>query len=263
MYCKYCYKFLESNADTCPACGKKQKIKSLSDFLGLFKKESGEKSSKDGINNILYSHEDYYQDTNLSIVSENGLYDFSNFSEHEKFVINNVIKTSLEKYPVEYRSIGLANESSSLKYKARYILFEIIILLYKNSDSLIDKFAVAIAYDSKGADFRSQALEYFESSKSIVSSEITGKFLYFSPFSVFLKFSKLYEKEHEYDKAIELCEMANQYGNGTLSDRVSSLREKMEKPSKKRKRSMTADQEKLEKSITIAAMRFIEEHGLA
>lgn len=118
------------------------------------------------------------QDSNQSITT-NGKYDLNIFSRHEANTIYHVLNVVKEKYPIEYQSIGLANESSAIKYKARYVLFEIVILLYEHSKKPIDQFAVAVAYQSKGAHFRKIAIKYFEESIIYLEPEILHDFLFF------------------------------------------------------------------------------------
>ena len=42
------------------------------------------------------------------------------------------------------------------------MLWEILIQLYEDSENPIDKFACALAYETKGALFREKALQKFE-----------------------------------------------------------------------------------------------------
>lgn len=107
---------------------------------------------------------EWVQDSNKSIVNNKGTYDLTKFSIHEADTVWHVLDVVSRKYPQEYQSLGIVNESYPIKYKARYVLFEIVILKYGQSDNPMDKFAVAMSYQSKGAHYRSIAIKYFEES---------------------------------------------------------------------------------------------------
>jgi hypothetical protein len=73
---------------------------------------------------------------------------------------------------------------------------------------LFDLFAVSIAYESKGAFFRKEAIDYFEKSEQYISPRFMREFLSYMPLHVYTMFSKLYEQEHNYQRAIELIKLA-------------------------------------------------------
>ena len=140
----------------------------------------------------------YTQNSSQSITTDDGTYDFERFSENEASTIFDVLKTVQNKYPYIQRAIGLANESSQILYKPRYVLFEIIIQLYKDSSDKYDNLAVALAYETKGSKFRVSAIKHFETVEKDICDSILNGFFVLSPYSFFLKFSYLYEKEHQY-----------------------------------------------------------------
>lgn len=200
------------------------------------------------------------QNSDLSITTEDGRYDLTRFSPHESDTIHHVLNVVKEKYPQEYQSIGLANESYGIKYKARYILFEAIIIKYADSDSFIDNFAVALAYESKGAYFRKQAIEYFEKSEPYISTDFMKDFVSYMPLHVYTMFAKLYEQEHDYDKAIYYTEKARCWsiaGNVYFNDKIKELLEKQSKNAPIRNMKMSERQKEFEKDVTAAANYFL------
>lgn len=214
---------------------------------------------------VTYLPDTYIQDSSKSVVDDNGIYDFRHFSSHEAETVKKVIQTTYAKYPKDLQAIGMANESSSIVYKARSVLFDIIIVLYSNSDSIYDQFAVAIAYETKGAYFRKEALSYFEKVFCKIDPDFMHQFLHFSPLSVYSKFSRLYEAEHNYSKAIELTKIAWKYGdsnNQSFSNRISILESKLANPPKIRNRKVPQDRVDLAINIRQAALDFISEYNL-
>lgn len=204
---------------------------------------------------------DWTQDSDKSIVDAKGAYDLTRFSKHESDTIFHVLNTVSRKYPQEYQSLGLANESSAIKYKARYVLFEIVILKYGQSDNPMDKFAVAVAYQSKGAHYRDMAIQYFEESIDSLSPAFLQQFVYLMPLGVFNSFSKLYEQAHEYDKAIYYTREAEKYcstKNSYYDNHVKELLEKKSKDIKPRQMKMSDKQRQFEIDVTNAAKYFIE-----
>lgn len=202
----------------------------------------------------------WHQDSEKSITTNDGKYDMKRFSKHESDTIRYIMKIVNDKYPIEYQSIGLANESYIIKYKPRYILHEMIILLYEDSESVIDKFSVSLAYASKGAFFRKKAIKYFEESEPYITSEFMNDFISYMPLHVYTMFSKLYEQEHEYQKAIDCTKMAKIYGdpcNPNFDYRIQELREKSEKNSRTRKIKMSDAQKIFEEDVEEAAKHFL------
>ena len=55
------------------------------------------------------------------------------------------------------------------------MLWEILIQLYEDSENPIDKFACALAYETKGALFREKALQKFEESIDYITPEFMQK----------------------------------------------------------------------------------------
>lgn len=230
-------------------------------ILDKFKLQSTKK--KDYWNNVYIPKyipdNSWIQDSDKSITN-NGKYDLKNFSEHESATIKHVLSVAREKYPDEYQAIGLANESYQIKYKPRYILFEIIILLYEKSESDIDKFAVSLAYASKGAYYRKKAIEYFEESEPYISGDFMQDFLSYMPLHVYTIFADIYEKEHEYKKAIDCIKIAQNYGepgNPNFDNRISNLLEKQQTNPKRRETKQSQSSIEFENDVTTAAKHFL------
>lgn len=203
---------------------------------------------------------DWSQSSSDSILTGDGRYDYSRFSESEANTVISVLNTVVEKYPREYRAIGLANESESVLYKARGVLFKIITELYKDSDKPEDNLAVAFAYMKMGAAHRNNAIKHFESCEGWIDEKILYMFLNFLPLGVYSSFSKVYEQEKNYKKAIQLTLVAKRYGdesNTNFDLRILELKKKSESAVSKKSRKAKPD-EKYEESIEKAAWFFIK-----
>lgn len=199
------------------------------------------------------------QDSDQSL-TKNGVYDLKNFSKHEVDTIKHVLDVVKRKYPESYHSLGLANESYTIKYKPRYILYEIIILKYSQSDSFIDKFAVALAYESKGAIYRQHAIKYFEESEKYISPKIMDDFISYMPLHVYTMFAKLYEQEHDFDKAIYYTKLAQKYGdpdNPYFNIHKNELLQKSAKGAQKRNRKISTERIEFEQDVTNSAKLFL------
>lgn len=230
-------------------------------FLNHFKSNPDDKPQQ---TYPIYLPLDIYQDSNQSLVKD-GKYDLTNFSKHELFVIKSVIMDIKKKYPLELRSMGFANNAEFIIYKPRYVLFEMLIELYKYSNNSIDKFACALAYASKGASFRRDALQKFEESIEYISPLFMQQFLCSMPLNVYTKFSKIYEREHEYEKAILYTKLGKKYGekgNPNFDMRIKELHEKAKKKTKRRNRNISDEDIKFEQEVESAAKYFIKEFKL-
>lgn len=199
--------------------------KFVQNILNLFKLESTKELELKNATPIYITDMEWYQDSNQSIVTANHLYDLKHFSKHESDTIEHVIEIVNKKYPLELRSVGLANESSVIKYKPRYVLWEILIQLYENSNNPVDEFACAIAFEAKGALYRRKSLDKFENCIRFISPEFMNQFISLSPLHIYMMLSKLYEKEHEYDSAIlytklgeNFCDIDNPNFNKRIVD---------------------------------------------
>lgn len=200
------------------------------------------------------------QDSSQSL-TKNGSYDLRQFSKHETDTIKHVLKIVKQKYPEKYRSLGLANESYIIKYKPRYILYEIIILKYSQSYSFVDKFAVALAYESKGAIYRKEAIKYFEESEKYISPKIMDDFISYMPLHVYTMFAKLYEQEHDFDKAIYYTKIAQKYGdpkNPYFDTHINELLQKSEKGVRKYSKKISDERIEFEKDVTNSAKLFLQ-----
>lgn len=110
----------------------------------------------------IYPNE-YQQDPADSIVAKDGRYDFTQLTDGERKTILDVLSVAYsDKYTQKQKAIGFANEASTVKYKARYILHEVIVQRYRDSEYPMDYLAVGFAYLTKGAIGCANALRYFE-----------------------------------------------------------------------------------------------------
>lgn len=147
----------------------------------------------------IYPNE-YQQDSADSIVAKDGRYDFTRLSDGERKTILDVLSVAYsEKYTQKQKAIGFANEASTVKYKARHILHEVIVQRYRDSECPMDYLAVGFAYLTKGAIGRANALRYFEAylSKAKASDkEEAGRILFDAndPFFSY-KLAELYDQE--------------------------------------------------------------------
>lgn len=148
-----------------------------------------------------------FQNGDLSITDSSGRYDMTRISHHEKDIVLEVLKISRSpKYPHDLQAVGLANESSVIRYKPRYILYEIIIQQYSGSSNPLDVLAVGEAYRSKGAMFYEEALAYLErfiTSSSLLQRKRAQQCL-FDAREPFLSYhiADLLDKTGRYEKAL-------------------------------------------------------------
>lgn len=215
-----------------------------------------------GINNPYdYYPEEYGQDSTKSIVADDGRYDLTRISAHEDSVIRKAIYYANKNYPPKYRGIGLANESYVITYKPRYILFELVIMAFENSNKPLDHMAVSFAYIQKGSVYREDAIRYFETAINKVSIYELNKFASVSALSFLPKVAEAYKMEHEYDKAIWCLKKVIKYGGGNnkyFKEKIKVLKslESNEKPIRRRK--MSNKQAIFEQQTHEAAARYID-----
>lgn len=200
------------------------------------------------------------QDSDESITI-NGLYDLKNFSKHESDTVKYVVNYVKYHYPEEHQAMGLANEGYGIKYKPRYIIHEIIIQKYQDSQSPYDRFPVGLAYATKGGYFVRNALQYFENCMDTITPEFMDKFISYTPLCTYGIISKLYEHEHEYKNAIYYTELQKEYGdpdNPYFDTRISELEQKQKNWKPKRNLRMSERQVTFEKDVVSATKMFLE-----
>ena len=233
----------------------------LKDMLNIIKPIFPNKSGTQNTTPEYFSDMSWIQDSTQSITTPDGRYDLKRFSKHELETINYIVGIIKTKYPPKLRSMGFANESAPVKYKPRYVLWEILVRLYKDSTNPIDEFACALAYETKGTMYRKNALRKFEESISYITPEFMQQFNSYSPLCVYMKFSRLYESNHEYDKAIYYTQLGHRYGeknNPNFDKRINELTEKTKRNPKKRKYNPSQKSLDFEKDIENAAKYFIK-----
>lgn len=201
-----------------------------------------------------------FNDASDRILTADGhYYDLTRFSKTEADTIINILAKVDRLY--SDKSVGLVCESAPIVYKPRYVLYEIAILLYSTSKEPIDQLAVALAYETKGAYFRKQAIQYFEKSISKIRYSKLKKFYSYSPFTIYIKFAQLYDKEHDYQNTIfclkkaKKCKGANRK---LIKSEIKRIEEKMVNPPKRRKSTMPERQALFEQQVTTAAKFFID-----
>lgn len=133
---------------------------------------------------------------------DDGFYHFDYIEkDEEKLIMDIIIKSNCS----EYKSLEFYYQANMIVHKCRYILFQLLILKYENSVSLYDQLVVGIAYKNKGAFYRPMAIKYLEMFIKQSNSKtwnIVERYLPKS--SVFLILSELYEKEYDFNNAIEI-----------------------------------------------------------
>lgn len=200
------------------------------------------------------------QDSRQSLVDSKGRYDPTRFSDNEQRTILAVIDSANRKYPSDLRSIGLFNEAAPIIYKARSILMQVIVEKYEASPAKLDQFAVACAYAEQGAYCRKKALEFFEAAGGVIPSQ-AGNMLYTLPLSVYNKFSKLYESEHQYNAAIHYLLLAKPFAPVEASNyyvtKLAQLQAKVENPPARRNRTLPAETIEYHRALSEAAQIFV------
>lgn len=155
----------------------------------------------------------FSQNTNESVTTAAGRYDFTRLSHQEYDIIKSVLTVAdSAKYPKKLRGLGLANEAYCITYKPRYILHEIIVQRYATSKNPYDLLAVAAAYKTKGAFGRDRAIEYYEAYlKSANLFQKRTAAIYFpdaaEPFFSY-QLSELYEMAYRLPEALSYARRA-------------------------------------------------------
>lgn len=194
------------------------------------------------------------------VIDENGRYDLKRFSKQEYNVVKSTLSLVDRKYPAALRSMGLASEAYQAVYKPRYVLFDIVIVRHEKSLSPIDQLAVALAYESKGAFFRAQAISYFESAIQRIDMSKVNRFNSFPPMSIYLKFSEIYEKEHDYQKAIFFMKEAMTSRGASKEyciEQLKKLEKKLKNPPRTRKSKKPDYYDEFERDVRRASIAFL------
>ena len=158
-----------------------------------------------GARNSLYDIDHNNKNFNSGI-TEGGYYDFTMLTNDERNYILEKLNEAENKYSGDYSAIGLCFVSISTVYKPGYIMPQIVILKYGNSEKPLDLLAVAIAYSKKGARYRKKAIEYFEKyyENPIPAALPNSEYPLFDERYLALNLSDLYEKEYEFEKAVSV-----------------------------------------------------------
>ncbi len=144
----------------------------------------------------------------------NGKYNFTCITSSENKTIISLLNEA-NKFPLEQCGIALAFFGKATTHKSRYIINQIIIEHAKRFDSPLNTAAKFIALSQKGSFFRKEAIEAFERiPKQLSFPKIPygdNSYMY-SWGELYLIASELYQKEYQYDKAIEAIEKSRVNG---------------------------------------------------
>ena len=162
--------------------------------------------------------ENYPQSSCDGTTLPDGTYDFSRLSVPEVCLINEVLRVSTSsKYPQELHALGMVNESEPIRYKPRYVLNEIIVQTYAESEKALDLLAVGFAYKAKGAAGRKLAIEYFERYQQYAKwgEKRLAKNIFFNVQEPFFSYglAELYSSEYQFDLALEYATHAEKHNS--------------------------------------------------
>lgn len=223
-------------------------------------KDKNEEYIPRGIDNPYdYYPECYAQDRDKSILTSDQRYDMTRFSTHEDKVIRDVIAQANKKYPSKYRGIGLANESHVVIYKPRYILFDVVVIAFGDSENPLDQIAVSFANIQRGAYYRKDAIRYFEAAIDRVPLSELDRFSSLSVLSMLVKISEAYEREKEFDKAIYWLKILieRKVGNTLhFQEKIDKMESYINSGKPIRKRKIQRKQSEFDRQSYEAALRY-------
>lgn len=121
-----------------------------------------------------------------------------------------------ENYTNSNLAFGLACETDPTIGLARHILSQLIFLKYKESDNCLEILAVAIALSREGAYYRRSAIKYFEKFFSLEIDDKDAELIStrYSDWYLHSILADLYEKEYEFQKAVNQLEKCIQASGG-------------------------------------------------
>lgn len=119
-----------------------------------------------------------------------------------------------KKYSEKAIKIMYDNFAATGEY--RHIISQDVIRCFINSDNPLDKLACGLAYINEGTQFRKNAIECFEYyfSNPVDLPVNKNNYPYFQEWYLHIELSKLYEKEHIFDKALSEIEKFMAFKNG-------------------------------------------------
>lgn len=164
---------------------------------------------------------EYVVQDSLKSIVVNGIYDFDNLSDEELNTILTVLRNTYSgKYTKDFLALGLSIETYHIVYKPRYILNEIIIQRYSCSKSPYDNLAVAFAYQTKGAMFYKETVQFYEKFLNSVSEKdkklLQTKFILTSEPSLSNSISIAYEHIYDFENALKYAIEAEKYNTMNL-----------------------------------------------
>lgn len=166
-------------------------------LFNLFKKNSQEMTPR--------QYSNYRKQVNS--FKEDGTYDFEHLNKNEKSQIMEIVEISNHS---KIHSLEFYRQSVPVVYKNRYILFQIIISKYQTSDCIYDKLAVGLAYETKGAYYRPKAISFMQ---EFIDNATQNDWLnaneYVDTKTILTSLAVLYEKEYDFDKAVQILSLIN------------------------------------------------------
>lgn len=152
-------------------------------------------------------------DKNATKTHPDGGYNFTCVTSEENAEILSLLKSAAE-YPADQRGIALAFYSESAIYKPRYIINQIIIEYAEQSGTPLDTVAEFIAFSRKSSNFRTKALEVFESVPKTLCFPPTpygNDTAMYSWSRLYLIAAEIYEKEYQFEKALNAIKKCSKY----------------------------------------------------
>lgn len=155
---------------------------------------------------------DTYAQSDSTVLNADGRYDMTKFTAEEHNTILAVLQRTDEKYPAQYRAVGLAIEARPIMYKAKYVLNDIIVLRHESSAAPLDQLAVGLAYSTKGAYYRPQAIRYLSTAlPNIGNKDIHLLSAEFPLWSIYDRLADLCESEAHLEDALRYSKMAERH----------------------------------------------------
>lgn len=140
-----------------------------------------------------------------------------------------------------------------------------VICLFSKSENPLSLLAVCLAYASKGASFRPNAIEYWEKAYPNLDETQMRYFTATLPSSLYSKIYKLYEGEHDFENALKYFRLLGQFGNPNsdwFTEHEKELLRKIENPPKRRKRRIQEREIDLEEKILRATIYYLRKSKL-
>lgn len=169
-------------------------------------------------------------DNGATITLPDGRYNFACITAGENEVVTSALLEAAH-YPADQRGIALAFFSENITHKPRYIINQIIIEYAKLTDGALDKTAAFVAYSRKSSSYRAKAISIFEQlDAEITFPEAVSGYPMYSWSRLYLIAAELYEKEHQFEKALKAIEKSREKGwnNTVCTERYAEILAKID-----------------------------------